>query len=353
MLAGPPFSLLQNLSDVDDAIDCNAQIADAILDRGLEAFGLPKKPGNDDTQNWQDSASANDVDKAHSTIRQFYRDWSAEGAREREFCYGFVLRQLRASFLDRPTSTDFTGRPKILVPGAGLGRLVYEICRAGYHVEGNEISYHQLLASSWVLNHAGATPHILYPFATQFTNLRSRKQQLLKVMIPDVNPAQGLKHASANGQASPKMTMTAADFVVLYSGHEYEASFDAVATMFFIDTAPNFLRYVDTVSKCLKANAIWINVGPLLWHSDVAHNKKAHDPHDHPVSTGDPDRDAGIGEPGSVELTEEEVLWLLEKKGFRVEHREISPQGLGYIQDPESMFQNLYQISSWVARKTE
>lgn len=353
MLAEPPFSLLQNLADVDDAIDCNAEIADAILDCGLHAFGLPQKPELGDPQNWQDCATAGDVDKAFSTIRQFYRDWSAEGARERTVSYNFVLEQLKAFFKDRSPSAPQAPGLKVLVPGAGLGRLVYEICRAGHDVEGNEISYHQLLASSWVLNHAGATQRALYPFATQFTNLHSRKQQLRKVMIPDVYPEGSMNQASKNGESIGQMNMIAADFVVLYGGKGYNATFDAVTTMFFIDTAPNFIRYIDTVSNCLKDNGIWINVGPLLWHSDVAYNAKTNEGHEHKGSREDGDRDAGITEPGSFELTEDEVIWLLEKKGFRIEHQQPSVDEVGYIQDPDSMFQNLYRVGSWVARKTE
>jgi carnosine N-methyltransferase len=353
MLAEPPFSLLQNLSDVDDAIDCNAEIADAILECGLQAFNLPKKPELGHLQNWRDCAKAADVDKAHSTIRQFYRDWSAEGAQERQACNGYVLDQLRAAFQDRRAAAQQASRPKILVPGAGLGRLVYEICRAGYDVEGNEISYHQLLASSWILNHAGATPHPLYPFATQFTNLHSRKQQLRKVMIPDLHPAQALDQVLAHGENSGEMGMTAADFAVLYHGKAYHGTFDAVATVFFIDTAPNFLRYIDTVSNCLRTEGIWINVGPLLWHSDVAGGAQTDNARDDgATSRHDGDRDAGIGELGSVELTEEDVIWLLERKGFQIEHRDTLSEGVGYIQDPDSMFQNKYRVSCWVAKKT-
>jgi carnosine N-methyltransferase len=51
-----------------------------------------------------------------------------------------------------------------------------------------------------------------------------------------------------------------------------------------------------------------------------------------------------------VELTDDEVIALLEKFGFDVEKRET---GLAapYIQDPESMLQNTYKASHWVARK--
>src|SRR5450432_3666485 len=40
LLAAPPFSYLDTLNAVDDAIDSNAELATAILRSGLESFGL-------------------------------------------------------------------------------------------------------------------------------------------------------------------------------------------------------------------------------------------------------------------------------------------------------------------------
>jgi carnosine N-methyltransferase len=58
----------------------------------------------------------------------------------------------------------------------------------------------------------------------------------------------------------------------------------------------------------------------------------------------------GIADPGSVELTDVEVIALVERFGFRVESRESGIEA-GYIQDPSSMLQSLYRVSHWVARK--
>jgi SAM-dependent methyltransferase len=358
ILAEPPFSILETFNQVDDAIDTNADIADAILETGLQSFGLPATPDeNDAGQNWHRTATNIDVGKAHSTIRQFYRDWSEEGKREREVCYDPVLAVLDQSLgndPDRPRSGI-----RVLVPGAGLGRLVFDICAAGYTAEGNEISYHQLLASSWMLNHSrGIRQHALYPFALHFSNLLSRKQQLQKVMIPDAHPASAMALAQKDDGSSTfgNMGMSAADFIPLYSQETQKNTFDAVATVFFIDTSPNLIRYIETIRNCLKPGGLWINVGPLLWHfenddrrysqntsSQTAKNEE------HALSL----QNDGIAEPGNVELTEEEVFHLVQRMGFTIEVRQPPADRpyCGYIQDPDSMLQNLYRPSIWVARK--
>lgn len=340
MLAEKPFSILDHLNQVDDAIDTNAEIADAILAAGLESFGLPANPTREDpTQNWHETATSSDVNKAHSTIRQFYRDWGAEGRAEREVCYAPVLEVLRKEFQSR---RDAGEEIRVLVPGAGLGRLVFDVCMAGFAAEGNEISYHQLLASSWVLNHTGGPQqHALHPFALHFSNLKTRAQQLRSVMIPDVHPGTAMAQ-SGDSPGFGSMSMSAADFVVLYTQPTNREAFHAVTTVFFIDTAPNLIRYIEAIHHCLKPDGLWINVGPLLWHFEDSQSRKE--------SAGGDDA-SGIGEPGSVELTEEEVLFLAERMGFRLEMRPGERRPCGYVQDGESMLQNLYQPSHWVARK--
>jgi carnosine N-methyltransferase len=41
---------------------------------------------------------------------------------------------------------------RVLVPGAGLGRIIYEIVKAGYAVQGNELEFSMLMASNLALN---------------------------------------------------------------------------------------------------------------------------------------------------------------------------------------------------------
>lgn len=82
-------------------------------------------------------------DKVRSTLRSFVRDWSEEGAPEREACYAPCLEALERHF---PAQTgmdvggsDEEGRRargdvKVLVPGCGLGRLTMEIAARGESV---------------------------------------------------------------------------------------------------------------------------------------------------------------------------------------------------------------------------
>ncbi|KAI7128390.1 N2227-domain-containing protein, partial [Hortaea werneckii] len=183
LLSQPPFSLPSVFDQVDDAIDANADLAEAIFDIALPSFGFAS-----DDESWKGKATPSDMDKARSTLRQFYRDWSIEGLPERHACYSPILTALE-SYL--PSQPPAAGRhnSRVLVPGAGLGRLVFEVCRAGFTVEGNEISYHQLFASNYILNCTEAAgQHTIYPWALHFSNHLKRSAQLQSVAVPDVHP---------------------------------------------------------------------------------------------------------------------------------------------------------------------
>ena len=364
MLAAPPFNLLSKFDHVDDAIDVNAEIASELLNTALSSFGLDdlKSPAGRETPessssgshddeaqrltDWHNTAKPSDIDKARSTIRQLYRDWSHEGSAERKACYDPVIQDVIKAFWHSPRKPDV----KILVPGAGLGRLVFELCRRGYTVQGNEISYHQLIASNWVLNYTTKGQQFdLYPFALEFSNVISRDHQLKKVKVPDVHPGSALEDVfgRTTANAADRMSMTAADFVVLYGDEGYKDMFNAVVTVYFIDTAPNLIRYIETIRNCLQEGGLWINLGPLLWHFADRAPSEAYNSE----RTEAPREKIGIEEPGAFEMTDEEVLILIDKMGFDIEKREISSGGAGYIQNPDSMLQNIYRTSHWIAKK--
>ncbi|KAI2643352.1 N2227-like protein-domain-containing protein [Xylaria nigripes] len=365
MLAAPPFNYLDTLTRVDEAIESNADLARTIVKTGLHSFGMveahkePVMP-----EEWAGIAKYTDLDKARSTIRQFYRDWSAEGRVERDACYGPVYRALEAekerikaalaisagATTGAETSTTEIFPLKVLVPGAGLGRLVFELCRLGYETEGNEISYHQLLASSYILNSCQRVGcHTIYPWIHSFSNHRSRENQMTAYSIPDVHPQQELTRTVAEGGKIGTMQMCAADFLCLYGNDDHAGQYDAVATVFFLDTAPNIIRYLEVIWRCLRPGGILINVGPLLWHWE--NHVPGHHGYD---GDGDYDENTslGIADPGSFELTDDEVMMLVTRMGFIIETRQTGLTA-PYVQDSRSMLQTVYHASHWIARKPE
>jgi hypothetical protein len=345
--------MLKTFAAVDHAIESNAEIAEAILAVGLPSFGIAP----DDTK-WRGCAKPSDLDKARSTIRQLFRDWASEGLRERHAAFVPIMSALEKHFPDLAPSRRHLC--KVLVPGAGLGRLVFELCAAGWSVEGNEISYHQLLASNYILNFlGGAGAHKLYPWALNFSNHKSRAQQMQAVVVPDVNPAEHLEKASMDIASevhySNRMTMTAGDFCVLYRQAEHRDRFQAVTTCFFIDTAPNVINYIETVRSCLATGGMWVNLGPLLWHFESAPTPAEIEKERSRRPEGSQENkrrvsDAGIGEPGSFELCNDEVLALLSHYGFEVVAQGDAPPA-GYISNTASLLQNVYHPTFWVAKK--
>ncbi|KAK1059558.1 hypothetical protein LTR33_013120 [Friedmanniomyces endolithicus] len=356
ILCEPPFSIPQTFDAVDEAIDSNADISEAILAAGLSMISTHVV---DDT--WKGTATPNDLDKARSTIRQLYRDWSLEGLPERHASHTPILAAL-AEYLPVLLAAG-RHRHRILVPGAGLGRLVFELCIAGYTVEGNELSYHQLIASNYILYVAQSVgQHKLFPWALGFNNHLSRANQLQAVSVPDVLPSTALAETDERLQSDTplreRMVWTAGDFCELYKQPRYLNTFDAVTTCFFIDTSSNLIDYIETVTHTLQPNGVWVNIGPLLWHFEATPTPAATERQTSNTgstpSTAGPSarRRVAFGESGSVELSNDEVIALLERFEFDVlEHTQAPAGATGYIQNPCSMLQNVYQPAFWVARK--
>ncbi|KAF2462028.1 N2227-like protein-domain-containing protein [Lineolata rhizophorae] len=358
LLADAPINFTDTLNAVDDALDANANVAEAIFATAVLPFvGVqggeqedsngPEQTG--ENQLWKGKANQLNMEKAISTIRQLFRDWSEEGYPERTASYLPVLKALQKEFQHIPDEDK--GEIKVLIPGAGLGRLVLEICALGYTAEGNEISYHQLMTSSFILNHTTSRlQHRLYPFVYEFSNHWSRAEQLRVVSVPDISPADVLNAASEGKKihAFERMSMTAADFSVHYKSADEKEKHNAVTTVYFIDTAPDFITYVKTIHNCLKKNGAWINLGPLLWHFE---NRHPVDQEQSAQDGGSQNASRGIADPGRVELTAQEVAKLVEHFGFKMEqfHANVPPST--YIGNSMGMLVSCYRPLFFIARK--
>ncbi len=182
------------------------------------------------------------------------------------------------------------------------------------------------------------------------------------VSVPDVLPSTALAETDERLQSDTplreRMVWTAGDFCELYKQPRYLNTFDAVTTCFFIDTSSNLIDYIETVTHTLQPNGVWVNIGPLLWHFEATPTPAATERQTSNTgstpSTAGPSarRRVAFGESGSVELSNDEVIALLERFEFDVlEHTQAPAGATGYIQNPCSMLQNVYQPAFWVARK--
>eukprot|EP00759_Apiculatamorpha_spiralis_P058261 PhF_6_TR9159/c0_g1_i1/m.14245/K19787/CARNMT1; carnosine N-methyltransferase len=266
--------------------------------------------------------SALDIDKTYSTLRQFVRDWGAEGYEERNQCYAPILQKLDLLYPNRSARPDM----KVLVPGAGLSRLSFEIALRGFSSQGNEFSYHMLIAGHYILNHVMESEvHPIYAFVDTSVNNLSRGDQMRCTMIPDTSPSEMMQKVIEDDLPVGDFSMIAGEFVEVYSKPQQLQSWQCVVTCFFIDTAHNIIEYIETIFNLLVSGGHWINLGPLLYHF-----------------TGMPDE-------SSVDLSYEEVKHVVQAAGFIVEEEQTLP--CTYTNNGRSMKQNIYHTKFFVAKK--
>ena len=153
--------------------------------------------------------TAADMDKVNSTIRQFVSDWSKEGEGERNQTYGPILKMLDKMY--KNTAIQQRHGISVLVPGAGLGRLAYEIAQMGFTCQGiyyydsryfnifnflgNEYSFFMLLASDFILNNCPRVEEFtIYPWIHNYNNILQPKDQLKAVRLPVFDFSPFLNH---------------------------------------------------------------------------------------------------------------------------------------------------------------
>lgn len=258
------------------------------------------------------AVSAKNIVKMRSTLKLFIRDWSKEGQEERDMCYKPILEEFKKYFPETRNSND--EMISVLIPGAGLGRLLYEFAKAGYKAQGNEFSYFMLLASNFILNCSTKEEEFeIKPLIHTFSNVFLNDGPFKTIKIPDEVLNMG------NGD----MSMVAGEFVEVYK--KQKEAWDSVVTCFFIDTAHNIIEYVETIYNMLKKGGVWINLGPLLYHyTDLA---------------------AEV----SIELSWEELKHVIINMGFEIKNESVKE--CYYSSDIDSMLKTVYKCIFFTAVK--
>ncbi|CAG2120322.1 unnamed protein product, partial [Medioppia subpectinata] len=182
----------QHLEDVCKAIDSNHKVIELIVEDISNLFeNIDYTTPDPQSGDQWDSKSTKpqeplDTDKVNSVFKQLVREWTDVGANERKTCFEPILNSIEEHFGE---CGDRSG-VQVLVPGAGLGRLPYEIARRGFSCQGNEYSLFMLFTSNFLLNKCKQRlVHTFYPWAQHFTNNMRSADQLTAVRFPDANPS--------------------------------------------------------------------------------------------------------------------------------------------------------------------
>ncbi|XP_043200416.1 carnosine N-methyltransferase-like [Amphibalanus amphitrite] len=282
----------------------------------LQDVGVMFENSRHDEQEFRGLSRPNlsEMEKVSSVLRQVVRDWSVEGEAERRQCYQPIVDEIQRRF--PPTGDTPLSSIQVLVPGAGLGRLAFEIAKLGYACQGNEFALFMLFASNFVLNRCRGT-HLyrLHPWCTTHANHLSPEHQAAAVTFPDTDPSQM--------PADALFSMAAGDFLEVYTE---PAQWHCVATCFFIDCASNIVQFIETIYSILRPGGVWINMGPLLYHySDMPSEE-------------------------SIEPTYQHLRKIITAVGFTFEKEEQGVQ-TAYCQNQDSMLHWSYNSVFFVCKK--
>lgn len=193
-------------------------------------------------------------------------DWSSAGASERSKIYVPIVNAVDEAFEEAKKALRSLKRDsfRVLVPGAGSGRLAWELVSKGYCVEGCEESFIELLIGNFIMNNTTATLNNennindsitkfkLYPYVHEHRNMRCKDSVTRSVEVPDVNPK--------DVPSSADFTMRAGRFIDAYDGQDNV--WDVVASFRAFDVGENALDHTRRVAQILKPGGIWVVVGP-------------------------------------------------------------------------------------------
>lgn len=277
----------------------SANRANGILTRDMARFAeknMGVVPGN---------SKETDAMRVREALKHLVRDWSDEGATERQSTHKPILSALKKAVL-----TEDRAKTKVLLPGSGMGRLAWEISELGFDVTANEFSNFMTLPLRYLLSDHTTEPHqhSVQPWYFTLSHTKRSEDLFRAIRFPDVVP-----------RASPKFQLLDADFYSLTQG-----GYSFIVTMFFIDTSVNIVQCLEQIHDLLAPGGTWINLGPLLWTS---------------------------GGVARMELSLEEVLKLAELVGFEVRPESRRQIDTEYTSNTPGMMRWIYETKFWIADK--
>lgn len=170
------------------------------------------------------------------------------------------------------------------------------------------------LAYRWASSLRAPLSKVIHPFVETWSHARIRHEIFRGIKVPDAS-------APTSSSLANMPVLVEGDFTRVFANANHTGQYDAVVTLFFIDTARSLVQYLETIHELLKPGGIWVNVGPLLY-----------------------------GSAPWVQLSLDEVLAVGESMGFQFEEGRREKEVL-YNFNQSSLYRNGYVAQYWVAVK--
>ncbi|KJK83992.1 hypothetical protein H634G_00355 [Metarhizium anisopliae BRIP 53293] len=234
---------------VEQKLATNQHVCDDIVHAAMEFYNIGTSELKRHMADREAEGKHADKISVSQSLKHVVRDWASEGLNERNATFACLAGTLRRLFPDRNLLKEDV---RILLPGAGLGRLAHDISQlGGFEVTVNEWSMYMNAVYRFIEAQNTPLSQSVHPFVDGWSHHVSDDNMNRAVPFPDV-PID-----------SSRVLMVEGDFTTEFKNQS--AYYDVVLTYFFIDTARNLMSYLDTISHVLKKGGIWINLGPLLY----------------------------------------------------------------------------------------
>ncbi|KAF7589568.1 hypothetical protein BBP40_004147 [Aspergillus hancockii] len=304
----------RKLNTIEHLFETNEHLAHDIVKHGMQFYNLSKQELDSFIRGNEKQGLNTDRTSVSQAMKHFVRDWSDEGYDERQEAFPCVLSTL--ANISRNSEQPL----KVLLPGAGLGRLAHEVnALGGFQVTMNEWSAYMNLAYRYLSSLPVTNASSFHPYIDWWSHHATTADLQRSVSFPD-------------RLASPSVLLVEGDFTTAFA--EDTGKYDVIVSLFFIDTARNLVSYLEHIHRILRPGGQWVNLGPLLY-----------------------------GSAPFLQLSLDEVIVLSEQIGFKFEETAPSCGGItipgmtvrgtevAYARNRKGLSKNAYQAQFWVAKK--
>ncbi|RMZ44457.1 hypothetical protein CA14_003938 [Aspergillus flavus] len=304
----------RKLNTVEHLFETNERLAHEIVKHGMQFYNISQTELDQFVKENEKQGINTDKTSVSQAMKHFVRDWADEGHDERQDAFPCILGSLANM------SRTFEHPLRVLLPGAGLGRLAHEVnALGGFEVTMNEWSMYMNLAYRYLSSLSSVNSKTFHPHIDWWSHHATTADLQRSVSFPDT-------------LASPSVLLVEGDFTTVFA--EDTGKYDVIVTLFFIDTARNLVSYFENIHRLLRPGGQWINLGPLLY-----------------------------GSAPFLQLSLDEIVALTEHIGFKFQETgpscgDITIPGLtvrgkevGYARNGKGLSKNAYQAQFWVARK--